>query len=135
MGDVLARRRPNSGRIMLSQISSASAIPLAAVLLLGLPYDSSTAAVHGLVFFVMGLFMSWNAAATNKYVGFLNELMSLKCHFIFVSEVYIFCRLTLKKKKLQNSSFYRILTITVLLQSNICGDSTGESSNEHLCVG
>ncbi|KAH6808169.1 Major facilitator superfamily protein [Perilla frutescens var. frutescens] len=66
MGDVVAKRWPNSGRIMLSQISSASAVPLAAVLLLGLPDDPSIAALHGFVFFVMGLFISWNAAATNN---------------------------------------------------------------------
>ncbi|KAI3462060.1 hypothetical protein Pfo_018723 [Paulownia fortunei] len=66
MGDILAKRLPNSGRIILSQISSGSAIPLAAILLLGLPDDPSTAAMHGLVFFIMGLFISWNAPATNN---------------------------------------------------------------------
>ena len=66
MGDYLATRLPNSGRIILSQISSGSAIPLAAVLLLALPYDPSSAFIHGLVFFIMGLSISWNAPATNK---------------------------------------------------------------------
>lgn len=66
MGDNLAKRLPNAGRIILSQISSGSAIPLAAILLLGLPDDSSTAAMHGLVFFIMGFFISWNAPATNN---------------------------------------------------------------------
>ncbi|KAL8478963.1 hypothetical protein ACS0TY_030741 [Phlomoides rotata] len=66
MGDNLAKRLPNTGRIMLSQISSASAIPLAAILMLGLRDDPSTAAMHGFVFFVMGFFISWNAAATNN---------------------------------------------------------------------
>ncbi|KAL0423051.1 UNVERIFIED_CONTAM: hypothetical protein Sradi_0839900 [Sesamum radiatum] len=61
MGDVLAKRLPNAGRIILSQISSASAIPLAAILMLGLPDDPSTAAMHGFVFFIMGFFVSWNA--------------------------------------------------------------------------
>ncbi|KAH0849630.1 hypothetical protein HID58_096232, partial [Brassica napus] len=37
MGDYLSTRLPNSGRIILAQISSASAIPLAAILLLFLP--------------------------------------------------------------------------------------------------
>lgn len=68
MGDVLAKRFPNAGRIILSQISSGSAIPLAAILLLALPDDPSTGAAHGLVLFIMGLTISWNAAATNKYV-------------------------------------------------------------------
>ncbi|KAK8587639.1 hypothetical protein V6N12_022124 [Hibiscus sabdariffa] len=66
MGDVLAERFPNSGRIVLSQISTSSAIPLAAVLLLALPDDPSSAVMHGLVFFIMGLFMSWNGSATNN---------------------------------------------------------------------
>ncbi|KAK2990802.1 hypothetical protein RJ640_008942, partial [Escallonia rubra] len=66
MGDILSKHSPNSGRIILSQISSGSAIPLAAILLLVLPDDASTAIMHGLVLFVMGLVMSWNAAATNN---------------------------------------------------------------------
>lgn len=69
LGDVLAKRLPNCGRIILSQISSASAIPLGAVLLLVLPYDPSNAFMHGLVLFIMGFCMSWNAPATNKYVS------------------------------------------------------------------
>ncbi|RDX57885.1 hypothetical protein CR513_62839, partial [Mucuna pruriens] len=69
MGDILSQRLPNSGRILLSQISSSSAIPLAAILLLGLPYDPSTAFMHALVLFIMGLIRSWNAPATNKCVS------------------------------------------------------------------
>ncbi|KAL1328099.1 hypothetical protein HN51_038032 [Arachis hypogaea] len=66
MGDILSQRLPNSGRIMMSQISSASAVPLAAILLLGLPHDPSSAFIHGLVFFIMGLSISWNGSATNN---------------------------------------------------------------------
>lgn len=66
MGDYLSKRFPNSGRIVLSQISSGSAIPLAAVLLLALPDDPSTGIAHGLVLFIMGLSISWNAPATNN---------------------------------------------------------------------
>lgn len=66
MGDVLAKRLPDSGRIILSQISSGSAIPLAAILMLGLPDDPNMGVMHGLVFFIMGLFISWNAPATNN---------------------------------------------------------------------
>ncbi|GAB2226071.1 hypothetical protein Droror1_Dr00021857 [Drosera rotundifolia] len=66
MGDILSRRLPNSGRIILSQISSSSAIPLAAILLLGLPDDPSSAFMHGLVLFIMGLCTSWNGPATNN---------------------------------------------------------------------
>uniref|UniRef100_A0A1J3CSK1 Protein spinster n=1 Tax=Noccaea caerulescens TaxID=107243 RepID=A0A1J3CSK1_NOCCA len=65
MGDNLAKKFPNAGRILLSQISSGSAIPLAAILLIGLPYDPTTAFSHGLVFVIMGLCISWNGAATN----------------------------------------------------------------------
>lgn len=68
MGDILAQRLPDSGRVILSQISAASVIPTAAVLLLVLPDDPSTAFLHGLALFIMGLCMSWNAPATNKYV-------------------------------------------------------------------
>ncbi|KAI6692058.1 hypothetical protein NL676_019768 [Syzygium grande] len=66
MGDVLAKRLPNSGRIILSQISAASAIPLAAILLLALPDDPSTAFMHGLLLLIMGLCTSWDAPATNN---------------------------------------------------------------------
>lgn len=66
LGDLLAKRSPNSGRIILSQISTASVIPLAAILLLALPNVPSTAFVHGLVLFIMGFFISWNGPATNK---------------------------------------------------------------------
>ncbi|XAR73373.1 hypothetical protein NMG60_11007322, partial [Bertholletia excelsa] len=66
LGDRLAQPFPNSGRIILSQISSGSAIPLAALLLLGLPDDPSTAFLHGMVLFIMGFSISWNAPATNN---------------------------------------------------------------------
>ncbi|CAI9109421.1 OLC1v1009239C3 [Oldenlandia corymbosa var. corymbosa] len=66
MGDALGQRFPNAGRIALSQISAGSAIPNAAILLLALPYNPSTAVSHGLVLTIMGLFVSWNAAATNN---------------------------------------------------------------------
>eukprot|EP00253_Pinus_taeda_P025233 PITA_25233 len=66
MGDVMARRLPNAGRIILSQISSALAIPLSAVLLLVLPDDPSTGLAHALMFFIMGFGISWNAPATNN---------------------------------------------------------------------
>ncbi|CAB4297622.1 unnamed protein product [Prunus armeniaca] len=66
MGDILSIRLPNSGRIILAQISSASAIPLAAILLLVLPDNPSTAVIHGLVLFIMGFLISWNGPATNN---------------------------------------------------------------------
>ncbi|XP_026437732.1 uncharacterized protein LOC113335938 [Papaver somniferum] len=65
MGDILSIHLPNSGRIILSQISAGSFIPLAWILMFGLPDDPSTALKHGLALFIMGLFTSWNVAATN----------------------------------------------------------------------
>lgn len=73
MGDILSKRLSNSGRIMMAQISSSSAIPLAAILLLLLPENPSTAFAHGLVLFAFGFMRSWDAAATNKYV-YLNTM-------------------------------------------------------------
>lgn len=68
MGDVGAKHFPNSGRIMLSQISTGSAIPLAAILLLLLPDDPSKALLHGLVLFILGFCASWSGPATNRYI-------------------------------------------------------------------
>ncbi|GAB4861207.1 hypothetical protein Ancab_036365 [Ancistrocladus abbreviatus] len=66
LGDKFSKHVPDYGRIILAQISSASAIPLTAILLLGLPDDPSTAAAHGIVLFITGFFISWNAPATNN---------------------------------------------------------------------
>ncbi|RZC67579.1 hypothetical protein C5167_011280 [Papaver somniferum] len=66
MGDILSVHLPNSGRIILSQISAGSFIPLAWILMFGLPDDPSTAFKHGVVLFIIGLCTSWNAAATNS---------------------------------------------------------------------
>ncbi|KAJ0789075.1 putative major facilitator superfamily, MFS transporter superfamily [Helianthus annuus] len=65
-GDVLSKRFPKSGRIVLSQISSGSAIPLGWLLLLALKDDPSTFVSHAIVLLIMGFFISWNAAATNN---------------------------------------------------------------------
>lgn len=66
VGDLLSKRFPSSGRIVLSQISSASAIPLGALLLLALKDDPSTLFAHAFVLFVTGFFISWNGPATNN---------------------------------------------------------------------
>ncbi|KAJ8430411.1 hypothetical protein Cgig2_025838 [Carnegiea gigantea] len=66
MGDILSQRFPNAGRIILAQISSGSAVPLAALLLLGLPEDPSTTVIHGVVMVITGFFISWNSPATNN---------------------------------------------------------------------
>ncbi|CAL5088605.1 unnamed protein product [Urochloa decumbens] len=65
MGDFLAVRYPDTGRIVLSQISPLSAVPMGAVLLLGLPDDPSKGVSYAVVLFVMGVLMSWNGPATN----------------------------------------------------------------------
>ncbi|CAM6087698.1 unnamed protein product [Calypogeia fissa] len=62
LGDYLSTRLPNTGRIMLSQISAGSGIPLGAILLLALPSDPSTPVLHGAALFLM---ISWNGPATN----------------------------------------------------------------------
>lgn len=59
-------RHEISGRIILSQISAGSFIPLTWILMFGLPEDPSTAFKHGLVLFIIGLCTSRNAAATNS---------------------------------------------------------------------
>jgi predicted MFS family arabinose efflux permease len=65
MGDFLAVRYPDAGRIVLSQISPLTAVPMGAVLLLGLPDDPSNGVSYAVVLFVMGVLMSWNGPATN----------------------------------------------------------------------
>ncbi|KAG2634751.1 hypothetical protein PVAP13_2NG308809 [Panicum virgatum] len=67
MGDFLAVRYPDAGRIVLSQISPLSAVPMGAVLLLGLPDDPSKGVSYALVLFIMGVLMSWKGPATNLY--------------------------------------------------------------------
>ena len=65
MGDIISLRMPNAGRIMLSQISAASGVPLAAILLLVVPIET-TLVLHGVMIFILGFSIAWNAAATNK---------------------------------------------------------------------
>ncbi|KAG0609023.1 hypothetical protein M758_8G151500 [Ceratodon purpureus] len=65
LGDLAAKHFPNAGRIMCSQFSTFVGVPLAAILLLGLPQSVSFAWAYGLVFFFMGFLMSWNSPATN----------------------------------------------------------------------
>ncbi|EPS73054.1 hypothetical protein M569_01700, partial [Genlisea aurea] len=66
VGDTLSGILPNSGRIILAQISSVSAIPLAAILLLVVPNNASTPILHSVVLSITGFFISWNAPATNN---------------------------------------------------------------------
>uniref|UniRef100_A0ACD5YIH9 Uncharacterized protein n=1 Tax=Avena sativa TaxID=4498 RepID=A0ACD5YIH9_AVESA len=65
IGDALAHRYPNAGRIVISQIGAGLAVPLAAILIFGLPNDRSTAIAHALVLSVMGAILSFSPAATN----------------------------------------------------------------------
>jgi MFS family permease len=59
VGDPLARRFPNTGRIALAQVSTASTVPLAAVLLLALPDNPSAGAAYAATFFILGFVMPW----------------------------------------------------------------------------
>ncbi|CAO2180483.1 unnamed protein product [Urochloa humidicola] len=53
-GDPLARRFPDTGRIALAQVCTASTVPLAAVLLLGLPDDPAAGAAYAARIFRLG---------------------------------------------------------------------------------
>uniref|UniRef100_A0ACD5X0H4 Uncharacterized protein n=1 Tax=Avena sativa TaxID=4498 RepID=A0ACD5X0H4_AVESA len=66
IGDHMARRFPDTGRVALAQVSTASTVPIAAVLLLALPGDPSAMAAYAAVFFVLGFVMPWCPAATNN---------------------------------------------------------------------
>jgi MFS family permease len=66
VGDPLARRFPNTGRIALAQVSTASTVPLAAVLLLALPDNPSAGAAYAATFFILGFVMPWCPVSTNK---------------------------------------------------------------------
>jgi MFS family permease len=65
VGDPLARRFPNTGRIALAQVCTASTVPLAAVLLLALPDDPAAGAAYAAAFFVLGFAMPWCPVTTN----------------------------------------------------------------------
>ncbi|KAJ3677303.1 hypothetical protein LUZ60_003027 [Juncus effusus] len=65
MGDFLAKRFPDAGRIVMSQISTGSVIPVSSILFLGLKDDASTGVLRGTVLFVLGFTISLHGAATN----------------------------------------------------------------------
>jgi hypothetical protein len=66
VGDPVALRFPNTGRIALAQVCTASSVPLAAVLLLALPDNPSAGAVYAATFFIFGFVSPWCPASTNK---------------------------------------------------------------------
>ncbi|XP_044370707.1 hexuronate transporter [Triticum aestivum] len=66
IGDPMARRFPNAGRVALAQVSTASTVPVAAVLLLALPIDPSAGAAYAAAFAVLGFVMPWCPPATNN---------------------------------------------------------------------
>ncbi|KAL6645119.1 hypothetical protein ACP70R_016727 [Stipagrostis hirtigluma subsp. patula] len=66
VGDPVARRFPDTGRIALAQVCTALTVPLAAVLLLALPDDPSAGAAYAAAFFVFGLASPWCPVTTNK---------------------------------------------------------------------
>ncbi|CAO2198510.1 unnamed protein product [Urochloa humidicola] len=65
-GDPLARRFPDTGRIALAQVCTASTVPLAAVLLLSLPDDPAAGAAYAAAFFFLGFVMPWCPVSTNN---------------------------------------------------------------------
>ncbi|KAL6867575.1 hypothetical protein ACP4OV_015599 [Aristida adscensionis] len=66
IGDPVARRFPDTGRVALAQVCTASTVPLAAVLLLALPDDPSAGLSYAAAFFAMGFVASWCAVTTNN---------------------------------------------------------------------
>ncbi|KAJ1298168.1 hypothetical protein BS78_01G433100 [Paspalum vaginatum] len=66
VGDPLAVRFPDTGRIALAQVCTASTVPLAAVLLLALPDNPSAGAAYAAAFFVLGFAMPWCPVSTNN---------------------------------------------------------------------
>jgi MFS family permease len=66
VGDPLALRFPNTARIALAQVCTASTIPLAAVLLLALPVNPSAGAAYAATFFIFGFVAPWCPVSTNK---------------------------------------------------------------------
>ncbi|CAN6301729.1 unnamed protein product [Urochloa humidicola] len=66
VGDPLALRFPDTGRIALAQVCTASSVPLAAVLLLGLPDDPAAGAAYAAAFFVFGFVAPWCPVSTNN---------------------------------------------------------------------
>ncbi|CAN6320877.1 unnamed protein product [Urochloa humidicola] len=66
VGDPLARRFPDTGRIALAQVCTALTVPLAAVLLLGLPDNPAAGAAYAAAFFVFGFASPWCPVSTNN---------------------------------------------------------------------
>jgi len=71
VGDRLARWSPDHGRAAAAQFTVFSGLPLALLLLKGLPQDESVATagvagLYGAVFFLFGLCISWAAPACNS---------------------------------------------------------------------
>ncbi|KAL6648539.1 hypothetical protein ACP70R_012763 [Stipagrostis hirtigluma subsp. patula] len=66
VGDPVARRFPDTGRIALAQVCTALTVPLAAVLLIALPDDPSAGAAYAAAFFIFGLASPWCPVTTNN---------------------------------------------------------------------
>jgi hypothetical protein len=68
VGDRMAKRLPNNGRIFTAQISVFCGIPFTWVILKGLPASdySTTPAAYGCLMFIMGLTCTWAGAGCNS---------------------------------------------------------------------
>ncbi|GAQ83463.1 major facilitator superfamily protein [Klebsormidium nitens] len=66
LGDLAARKLPNTGRIICSQISTGCVIPTFAIILHGLPRSVSAFPFYCAAFFIGGACITWNSAATNS---------------------------------------------------------------------
>ncbi|PNH07170.1 hypothetical protein TSOC_006380, partial [Tetrabaena socialis] len=70
LGDRVAERHPNHGRILLVQFSVVSGLPLMVLLLRGMPLEATpnSAAAYGTLLVLTGLLISWAAPACNNPV-------------------------------------------------------------------
>ena len=87
-GDVLARRWPNSGRILTAQLSVLLSLPLSCLLLKGLPtYDvghrTAMRSLYALVMFLFGLCISWYAACISCHCCTLNQILHMLVQCIY----------------------------------------------------
>lgn len=66
LGDRAAKRFPGAGRVMCAQFSAGMGVPYSWLVLLLLPQDPDFFRLYGTLLFLMGLTISWCAAAANN---------------------------------------------------------------------
>lgn len=66
VGDILSLKYPNTGRIILAQISSGSGIVLAILLFVGLQDNPNAQVAYGVVLFIFGFMTCWEIPGAKK---------------------------------------------------------------------